>query len=151
MQFRRHAILSAACLLIVLCNVDLPDQTFGFGPQQVDGKQAVLEFGASDRYAVSQNESPLKLTRGYPPVEIGARLVVGLLAANDQLLVLDGNFELIARKSRYGESDPQGFGLAVSGGHTLDVVWGITVASAFREAVEQALNVVKPQEKWTVQ
>src|SRR5579883_3382480 len=57
--------------------------------REIDVQEPILEPGAGDLDAVGEHERALKLARGNAAVEIDPILVVDLLAADDQLVVLD--------------------------------------------------------------
>ena len=124
--------LFEACEFGHLCLLDFlavdPDRLhhrLGLGPGEVDVQQAVLERGSGHLDAVGQHEAALELARGDAAVQEGAALgVVGLAAADHQLVVLQGDREVVLGEAGDGEGDPVAALVAL-----LDVVGRIAVAA----------------------
>ncbi len=81
------------------------------------------------------------MSRRDAAIEIVTGLLVGLLAADDQLAVGQRDLELIPREPGDGQRDAKSIALAVLGADALDVIWGITVARSFVSAIDQALDL----------
>src|SRR6185437_11107890 len=62
---------------------------------EIDVEQAVVERRAGDLDAVGEHEGALELARGDAAMEVDAILVVGLLAAHDELIVLDLHAQIV--------------------------------------------------------
>src|SRR5690606_20384220 len=100
--------------------------------------------------AVGEHEGPLELARGDAAMEIGALGVLALAAPDDQLVVLDGDFQLFEAETGHRQGDHE---LVTSGvvGHALDVVRGVAVTRNLGGTVEQTLKPVKAQQERTVE
>src|SRR5271166_701243 len=102
---------------------------------KVDRQQPVLQVRAQHLDTVGQHEATLKLPRRDAAVEIVARLLFLLAAADRQLIFLYRHVELIPRETRNCQRDAQTLRLAVLAGYPLDVVGRITVRG-LRHTVE---------------
>jgi len=69
-----------------------------------------------------------------------------LLAADDELIVLDRDIQFLAGKPGNGQGDPQLFWPGL-----LDVVGRLTIAGGLRRALQQPLQVVESEEEWAVE
>jgi hypothetical protein len=69
-----------------------------------------------------ESEGPLEASRGDTSVEIVALPILGLLAAYDQLAVLDGDGKLLDAEARDGERDAKRASRAVALRQKLDIV-----------------------------
>lgn len=68
-------------------------------------EQTVIEPSATYLDPFRQNKGSLKLSSRDSTVEIDALRVIGLFAADDKLIVFDGDAEIRHRKSGDGERD----------------------------------------------
>src|SRR5262245_47551897 len=134
--------------LLLLGDGDRLDHAFGLRTRAIDGQQTVLEVRSEDVHAVGQHEGPRELPRGDAAMQKLAALVLLLPAADDQLLLLNGHFELIAGKAGDRERDAQPLRIVLIARHALDVVGRITV-SRLGDAVEHALDLVEADEERT--
>jgi hypothetical protein len=91
-------------------------------PHQIDMQQAVIEPGAAHFDALGEDERALELPRGDAAVQVDA-VVVGLLAADDKLVVLDGQLHVAHRKPGNRKGNAQGVFADL-----LDIVGRIAVA-----------------------
>jgi hypothetical protein len=107
-------------------------------------QQAVLERRARHHLdAVGQHEAALELACGDAAVQEGAAFgVVRLAAADHQLVVLQGDREVVLGEAGDGEGDPVG-GLAP----LLDVVGRIAVVAGLGGALDQPVELLEPQEE----
>src|SRR3546814_10635335 len=69
--------------------------------------QAALKRGAGDLDPLGQHEAALELTGSDAAVQIDPALIVGLLAADHQLAVLDLDREVCLREAGHREGDAQ--------------------------------------------
>src|SRR5215471_4796672 len=79
-------------------------------------------------------------------MQINALRIINLLAAHDELVVLDRDAEITHREAGYREGDPQGI-LA----KLLDIVGRIPIARDLADPVERPLKMVEPQEQGRVE
>ena len=98
---------------IVRCDRDRPHKSFRLRSNQIDRQQAVFQIGAEHLHAVCQHESALELTRRYAAVKEMPALVLDLAAADDELIFLNRDIELVEGKSRDRKRDPQPFRVAL--------------------------------------
>jgi len=84
-------------------------------------------------------------------VQIGPLPVFLLAAADDELVLLDRDVQLVAGEARHGERDPQPIRLALGAGEALDVVGRITVASGAGDAVERTLDGFEAEQERRIQ
>jgi hypothetical protein len=80
-------------------------------------------------------------------MQIAARLVRLLDAADGQLLACDSDLQLIQRKACYGKHDPNAFVFSFYRLNAFDVVRGITIAGVFRDPIEHPLDILEAQEQ----
>src|SRR6266851_1612506 len=115
-------------------------------PRQIDMEQPVLEPRAAHLDALGEDERALKLTRRDPAVQIDALGIVGLFAADHQLVVLDRNAQIGHREAGDREGDAQ-----LVFAELLDVVGRIAVAGDLVDPVERPLEMLEPQEQRRVE
>src|SRR6266851_1032119 len=115
-------------------------------PYQIDMEQPVFEPRAAHLDALRENEGALKLPRGDPAVQIDALPIVGLLAADHQLVVFDGDAQIGHREAGDSEGDAQ-----LVFAELLDVVRRIAVAGDLVDPVERPLEMLEPQEQRRVE
>src|SRR6266851_7417134 len=72
-----------------LLDLDSAHPALERGTDEIDVKQPAIEPGARHFDAFGQHERSLELAGGDPAMEVESFLVVGLLAADDELVVLD--------------------------------------------------------------
>src|SRR5712692_4162051 len=108
---------------------------------QVDMQEPIIQPGAAHLDAFGQDEGALELTRGDAAMQIDALSIICLLAADDELVVLDRDAEIAHGEAGYRQGDPQSV-LA----QLLDIVGRISVARNFADPVEGTFEVVDPQE-----
>lgn len=89
--------------------VDRLNHGIRYGPGQIDVKQPVFHDGFSHLNAFGEHKGPLKLTRGYSPVEKDAAFaVVALTTSDDQLPVFDSDGEFFLGKPGHGQGNAVG-------------------------------------------
>jgi hypothetical protein len=81
-------------------------------------------------------------------MQILARLVLGLAAADDELFLLHGHVELVEREAGNGKRDAQTFRIAVVASKTLDIVRRVSVG-CLRDPIERTLDLVEAEKKRT--
>ena len=116
------------------------------GPDKVDMQQPVVEPRPADLDPFRQHEGALELARGDAAMQINPLGIVGLLAADDELIILDGDAEIAHRKSGDGEGDAQRIFAEL-----LDVVGRIPVARDLADAVERPLEMVETEQQRRVE
>jgi len=125
---------------------DFADPGFRLRPAEIDTEQTIVEAGARHFDALRQDEAALELPRGNATMQIDALSVIGLLAADHELIVFNLNREIGDGKSGHGQSDAQSV-LA----DLLDVVRRICVRRSFRHPIERALELVEPEQQGIVE
>jgi hypothetical protein len=78
------------------------------GTDQVDMQEAVIEPGTVHFDTFGENKGTLELTRRDAAVKVDALRVVGLLAPDDELVVLDRYAEVAHQEASHREGNPQG-------------------------------------------
>ena len=116
------------------------------GAQEIDVQKPVVEGGVHDLYPFGEDEVALKLTRGDPPVQKDPLFVIHLLAANDELLILNLDRQFIRPEPGDGKGDAQAL-LA----RLLHVVGGVAVAACLADSVEPALELIEAEQKRAVE
>src|SRR3954463_12078899 len=91
--------------LALLADVDLADDAPLLRPGQGDQQKAAGQVRTQNLHAVGQEESALELASRDPTVKEVPRLVIGLTAANDELVLLEHHVELIAGEPRHRKRD----------------------------------------------
>ncbi len=133
-------------------NIDLPDDSFRLGPDEIDRKKSVGQVGAEDVHALGQKEGALELPGGDAAMQIGALPVVLLAPADHELVFLQRDLELVARETGHRQRDAQAIGLVLArAGETLDIVGRIAVAGGARDPVERTLDRLEPQQERGIQ
>src|SRR3954447_2174196 len=80
-------------------------------PGKIDRQQAILQVRPEHFHAVRQHEAALELACGNTAVQVLAAFLVLLLAADDELVLLQRDIELLAGESADGKRDAQPFGI----------------------------------------
>jgi len=89
----------------------------------------------------------LKLPRSNAAMQIVAFLVVGLAAANKELVLLNRDVELVARETGNGKRNPQPFRLRVGPRNALDIVGRVALCRRFGDAAQRALDLVEAEQE----
>src|SRR5258707_13064539 len=144
--FIRPVLDGRAARLCRRLDLDAPHFPLDDAAHQVDVQQPIVERGARHLDAVGQHEGALELARGDAAVEIDAVLVVGLLAAHDELVVLDLDVEIGHREAGDGERDAQGILAGL-----LDIAGWIAVARRLADAIERSLELIETKKKRRVE
>ena len=84
-------------------------------------------------------------------MQIIALPIVLLTTADDELVLLHSDLELLAREPGYGQGDAQAVRLALGARQALDIVRRIAVAGGARDAIERSLDRLEPQQKGGIQ
>jgi len=103
-------------------------------------EETIFEPSAANLDTFGENKRSLELTRGDAAMQVDTLSIVGLLAANHELVVLDSDGEIAHQKAGYREGDSQRILSEL-----LDIVRRISVGGNFADSVERPLEVVKPQ------
>src|SRR5262249_32107723 len=123
-----------------LSDVDRLDQALRLWSRQIDRQQPVPEFSPQHVHPLGQHQRTLELARGDPAVQVLSGLVVLLLAADDELVLLHGDVELVPGKARDRERDAQALRLVLLALQPLYVVWRIAVCG-LGHTIESALDL----------
>src|SRR6266704_2813408 len=111
------------------------------GPDEVDMEEPVIERGARHFDAFRQHEGALELPRRDAAMEIDAILVVDLLAAHDELVVLDLHGEVAHREAGNRQGDAE---LVLA--RLLDIVGRVAVSRNLADAVERPLEMIEAEQ-----
>jgi len=87
-------------------NFNFPDVARRLGAGEFDRQKPVLHGSPNDIHAFCEHESALELAGGNAAVQKSCTRLVVLLAPNNELTVLHGNFQIIPGKPRNGQNDP---------------------------------------------
>ena len=100
----------------------------------------MTEFRARNLHAVGQHEGALELARCNAAVKVGPLAILGLLAANDELVVLDRHCEVARSETGNRERDPE----RIVGG-LLDVIGRVAFAARLGEPFCKYLEMIETQ------
>jgi len=117
---------------------------------EIDGEKSIRKGGADNLDPFGKHEALAELPGGNAAVKVGAGVVLfGPAAADDELFVLYGDIELIARETGNRQGDPQHLAMFVGSRHPLDIVGRIAVAGGLGEPVQRPFDFVEAEEKRT--
>ena len=105
-------------------------------------EEPIVEPGAAHLDPLSQHKGALELAGRDAAVEMDAVGVVGLLAADDELVFLDRDRQVGHRKPRHRQGDAQ---LVLA--ELLDTVGRIAVAGDLVDPIERPLERLKTQQQ----
>jgi hypothetical protein len=119
-----------------------------FVPRLHDINVQEASFEGSGFYfqAVRKDKAALELTRRDAAVQIHLAGFILLLAADDELPVLDLDRQVLIPEARDGERNTQALGADL-----LHVVWGIAVGLPLGGALQRRLEPLKANEEGTVE
>src|SRR5215469_15037027 len=123
-------------------DLDLADAALRLRSHEVDVQKPVVEPCALHLDALRQHEGALELPRGDAAMEVDALALLLLLAAHDELVVLDDETQVIEREAR----DREGQAQRILAG-LLDVVRWIAVTLRLGDAIEHALEMIEAQKQ----
>src|SRR5215213_2469776 len=141
-------LVDASLPSLVVPDGDRFHDTCGFRTRQIDRQQAVLQVRSLHLNAVSQHKGPLELACRDAAVKVFPGFIFLLPATDHQLVLLSRHVELLARKAGNRQRDAQPLGILLVTRQPLDVVGWIAVGR-FRHAVEDAFDLVKPEQERT--
>ena len=101
-------------------------------------QQPVVEPGAAHLDALGQHEGALELPRGNAAMQVDVLAFLDLLAANDELVVLDGDRQIAHPEAGDRQRDAQ-----LVFAKLLDVVGRITVGRNLVHPVERPLEMLE--------
>ena len=132
---------------VILAGIDTngPDARLRHRPHQVDRQQAVVETGGRHFDPVGQHEGPLELARGDAAMEKDAVGIVGLLAADRELVLDQFDHQIVGREAGHGQHDAQAV-LA----DPLDIVRRVALG-ALGQAIKGALELVETQQQGRIE
>ena len=105
-------------------------------------EKPIIQPRAAHLNALGQDKRSLELSRGDSAVQVHAPRIVRLLAAYNELVVLNRNTEVTHSEAGDGEGDLQGV-LA----ELFNIVRRISIARNFADPVERPLEMIEPQEQ----
>jgi len=105
-------------------------------------EKPIIQPRAAHLNALGQDKRSLELSGGDSAVQVHAPRFVRLLAAHNELVVLNRNAEVTHREAGDREGDPQGI-LA----ELFDIVGRISIARNFADPVERPFEMIEPQEQ----
>ena len=109
---------------------------------EVDVQEPVLEHRARDLHAIGQHEAALELARGDAAVQVDPAFgVVGLASAHHELVVLQGDREVVLGEAGQRQRDAVRRIAAL-----LDVVGGIAVVARLGRALHQAVQLLEAEQ-----
>lgn len=123
---------------------NLPDR---LQADEIDHEKAIVQIRGLHLHAVRQNKRALKLPRRDAPIEKLARFIVGLSAANGELIVLKRHFDLVSRETGHRERDAQALDARAILADPLDIIGRVAVRASLGEALDEALHLIEPQEQ----
>src|SRR6266436_2693319 len=127
-------------------NLDRAHPALELGTDQIDVEEPVIEPRAAHFDAFGEDEGALELARGDAAVQINPLRIVGLLAADDELVVFDRDPEVAHREAGYREGDAQRV-LA----ELLDIVGRISVARNLADPIQRTFKMVEPQQQGRIE
>src|SRR5205807_215687 len=116
------------------------------GPGEVDRQQSVTQVRTQDLHPLGQHERALKLARRDAAVDVLPGLVILLPPANEELILLNRDVELIAGETRNRKRNAQPLRLIGIAPEALDVVGRVAVSS-LHDAIEHTLDFVESEEE----
>src|SRR6516225_3013176 len=145
---RRINAASASCLGAIGARLDLdsPHSVLYLGTDQINMEKPIIQPRAAHLDALGQDKGSLELSGGDSTVQIHAPRIVRLLAAHDELVVLNRNAEITHGEAGYREGDLQGI-LA----ELFDIVRRISIARSLADPIESPFEMIEPQEQGRVE
>src|SRR5215469_5858193 len=122
--------------------------TFRLRPNQIDRQQSILQVGARHFHSIRQDKRALKLARCDTAVDVLPAFVVRLTTANDELVLLYSDFELVARETGDRKGNAQTLGTVPVTRNPFDVVGWIAVRR-FPDSIKHTLDFVEAKKKRT--
>jgi len=113
------------------------------GTDKIDMQQTVIKPCPFHFYTLRDDKCTLELPCRDAPVEENAALpVVSLAAANYQLVIFQGNLQVVHGEAGYGEGNAERNRTKL-----LNIVWRVAIGRVFRGAFDHLLQMVEAQEK----
>src|SRR3954467_238380 len=122
-----HSVVFPSRASVVVRDADRFHDPFRLRPGQIDREQPMLEVSPENPHSVREHEGALELTRRDAAVEILPGLFLLLPAADEELVFLDRDIELITGEPGDRQRDAQAFRPAVLTGDPLDIVRRVSV------------------------
>src|SRR5690242_19545894 len=117
------------------------NNAFRLRPHQIDRQQSILQVGTRHFHPIRQHKRALKLARRNSAVDELPVFIVLLTTANDELVLLYSDLELIARETGDCKGNAQPLGTVPLSGNPFDVVGWIAVRR-FSDSIQHALDFV---------
>lgn len=118
----------------------------GLGPVEVDHQHAIGKISARHLYPFGQNKSLLELPGSDAAMQENPVFVISLAAFDNQLIVFDGNVQIIPTEPGNGQCDPQ-----MIFGNLFNIIGRIAIIGPFGRPVDHPFQMVKAQQKRAVQ
>ena len=131
-----------------------PNHPIWFMTNEIYRQQTVVEIGSFHFYAIGKNERSGELSRRNAAMDVVAGLVVVLPPTHHQLVIFNGNFNLLALKSGDGQCNAQHFkpgcpAFAIWRNfwarQPFDVVGRIPIRSSFTDTIDQTLDLIEAE------
>jgi hypothetical protein len=122
-----------------------------FRAYQIDCEKPVFKAGAVDLHAFCQQEDPLELPRGDAAMEKVSLRSLALSTANDELALLDEDFELILCETGNSQRDPQALWRGLRACHPLDIVGRIAIACGASGPLHSPLDFIEAEQERRIQ
>jgi hypothetical protein len=127
-------------------DLDSPHSALYLGTDQINVEKPIIQPRAVHLDALSQDKGSLELSGGDPAVQIYAPRIFRLLAAHDELVVLNRNAEVTHREAGYREGDLQGILVEL-----FDIVRRISIARNLADPIERPFEMIEAQEQGRVE
>src|SRR6266702_242395 len=108
----------------------------------------MLQVCTRNFHSVGQHKRALELARSDAAVNVLPAFVVLLPTANDELVLLYSDFELIAREPGDRKGNAQALGPVPLAWNSFDIVWWIAVGR-LADSIKHALDLIEAEQKWT--
>src|SRR5258706_304844 len=131
--------------MISIADLDLSHQTIGLAPYEVDRQETVAQIRAAHFDVLGQDESALELACSNPPIQVLARFVIVLFAADGKLAILDSDLELLAREPRHRKRYAQELCAIALDGQSFNIVRWVAVAP-FACTLDEPLQVLEAEQ-----
>src|SRR4029450_6633421 len=93
-----------------------------------------------------QDKSALELAGGYAAVEVGPGSVIHLTTPYIELVLLDGNFKLVARKPGDRQRDAEFLRRILRPGHAFYIIRGIALIGRLGRPIDDPLEIVEAKQ-----
>src|SRR5271169_4820106 len=109
-------------------------------------EKPIIQPRAAHLNALGQDKRSLELSGGDSAVQVHAPRIVRLLAAHNELVVLNRNTEVTHSEAGYREGDLQGI-LA----ELFNIVRRLSIARNLADPIDRPLEMIEPQEQGRIE